>query len=164
MRLGMLRRALTQYSFERREPRDHDIVINILYCGICHTDIHQVRNEWGSSSFPMVPGHEITGVVTAISPKVTRYKIGENVAVGCFVDSCRYCGPCSQGLEQYCTKGNSLTYNGVERDGQTRTQGDYSNKIVVDEKHVLRIPVNLQMDRATPLLCAGITMYLATYA
>ena len=88
-----------------------------------------------ASSFPMVPGHEITGVVTAISPKVTRYKIGENVAVGCFVDSCRYCGPCSQGLEQYCTKGNSLTSNGVERDGQTRTQGDYSNKIVVDEKY-----------------------------
>jgi alcohol dehydrogenase (NADP+) len=151
--------ALSQYSFERREPRDHDIIINILYCGICHTDIHQVRNEWGSSSFPMVPGHEITGVVTAIGPKVTRYKIGENVAVGCFVDSCRNCGPCNQGLEQYCTKGNTLTYNGLERDGETRTQGGYSNKMVVDENYVLGIPANLRMDCAAPLLCAGITMY-----
>jgi uncharacterized zinc-type alcohol dehydrogenase-like protein len=150
---------LTLYSFERREPRDHDVAIDIQYCGICHTDIHQVRNEWGASTFPMVPGHEIAGVVTAIGAKSTRYKMGDRVAVGCFVDSCRKCGPCREGLEQYCAEGPTLTYNAVERDGKNRTQGGYSNKIVVDENYVLRIPENIPMNRAAPLLCAGITLY-----
>jgi uncharacterized zinc-type alcohol dehydrogenase-like protein len=150
---------LKQYSFERRKPRDNDVVIDIQYCGICHSDIHQVNDEWGGSTYPMVPGHEIVGIVKEVGPNVTHYKTGERVGVGCFVDSCRKCGPCLEGLEQYCVEGPSLTYNGVERDGQTRTQGGYSNKIVVDENYVLRIPDNLQMDHTAPLLCAGITMY-----
>lgn len=150
---------LSQYSFERRDARDNDVVIDIQYCGICHTDIHQVNDEWGGSTYPMVPGHEIVGIVKEVGPKVTRYTVGDRVGVGCFVDSCRKCDPCLKGLEQYCIEGPVLTYNGVERDGQTRTQGGYSNKIVVDENYVLRIPDNLPMDRAAPLLCAGITMY-----
>ncbi|HZD36220.1 MAG TPA: NAD(P)-dependent alcohol dehydrogenase [Nitrososphaeraceae archaeon] len=150
---------LKPYSFERRKPRDNDVVIDIQYCGICHSDIHQVNDEWGGSTYPMVPGHEIVGIVNEVGPNVTHYRTGERAGVGCFVDSCRKCGPCLEGLEQYCIEGPSLTYNGVERDGQTRTQGGYSNKIVVDENYVLRIPDNLQMDHAAPLLCAGITMY-----
>lgn len=152
--------TLKPYSFERREPRNKDVVVDIQYCGICHTDIHQVNDEWGgASTYPMVPGHEIVGIVEAVGSKVSQYKIGDRVGVGCFVDSCRKCGPCLKGLEQYCIEGPVLTYNGVERDGQTRTQGGYSNKIVVDENYVLRIPDNLPMDSAAPLLCAGITMY-----
>jgi alcohol dehydrogenase (NADP+) len=150
---------LAPYAFERREPRDHDIVLDIQYCGICHTDIHQARNEWGASTFPMVPGHEIAGIVRGVGSNANRYKIGDRVAVGCFVDSCRKCRPCRQGLEQYCAEGPTLTYNSVERDGQTRTQGGYSDKIVVDENYVLRLPDNISLDRAAPLLCAGITMY-----
>jgi uncharacterized zinc-type alcohol dehydrogenase-like protein len=150
---------LAPYSFVRREPRDYDVVIDIQYCGICHTDIHQVRNEWGASNYPMVPGHEITGVVTGLGQKTTHYNMGERVAVGCFVDSCRKCDPCRNGLEQYCVEGPTLTYNSLEKDGQTLTQGGYSDKIVVDENYVLRIPDNIGLDRAAPLLCAGITMY-----
>ena len=150
---------LNPYSFERREPHNHDVVIDIQYCGICHTDIHQVRDEWGASTFPMVPGHEITGIVLQVGPKVTRYKAGDRVGVGCFVDSCRKCGPCSKNLEQYCVEGMTTTYNGIERDGNTRTQGGYSNKIVVDENYVLRVPGNLPLDKAAPLLCAGVTLY-----
>ena len=151
---------LSPYSFERREPVDKDVVIDIQYCGICHTDIHQVNDEWGGmSTYPMVPGHEITGIVTEVGAKVARYKVGDRVGVGCFVDCCRKCVPCLKGLEQYCVEGPTLTYNGVERDGQTRTQGGYSNKIVVDENYILQIPDNLPMDGAAPLLCAGITMY-----
>ncbi|MDE1726439.1 MAG: NAD(P)-dependent alcohol dehydrogenase [Thaumarchaeota archaeon] len=150
--------SLGPYSFERREPCDYDIVIDIGYCGICHTDIHQVGDEWGGSTFPMVPGHEITGIVSQVGPKVTRYKIGDRVGVGCFVNSCRKCEPCRKNLEQYCTEGMTTTYNGIERDG-TPTQGGYSNKIVVDENYVLSIPDNLPLDKAAPLLCAGITLY-----
>lgn len=150
--------ALGPYSFERRAPSDHDIVIDIGYCGICHTDIHQVGDEWGGSKFPMVPGHEITGTVSQVGPKVTRYKTGDRVGVGCFVNSCRKCGPCSKNLEQYCTEGMVTTYNGTEKDG-TPTQGGYSNKIVVDENYVLSIPDNLPLDKAAPLLCAGVTLY-----
>ena len=150
---------LAPYSFQRREPGNYDVVIDIKYCGICHTDIHQVGDEWGGSTFPMVPGHEITGIVLQIGPKVTRYKAGDRVGVGCFVDSCRKCGPCSKNLEQYCVEGMTTTYNGIERDGNTRTQGGYSNKIVVDENYVLRIPGNLPLDKAAPLLCAGVTLY-----
>lgn len=146
------------YSFERRDPLDNDVVVDIKYCGVCHTDIHQVGDEWGGSNFPMVPGHEITGIVSRVGPKVTRYKVGDRVGVGCFVNSCRKCEPCRRNLEQYCTEGMSTTYNGVERDG-TPTQGGYSNKIVVDENYVLRIPDNLPLDRSAPLLCAGITLY-----
>ncbi len=150
---------LTPYSFQRREPREHDVVINIKYCGICHTDIHQVTNGWGGSTYPMVPGHEITGIVSKVGSKVTRYKAGDKVGVGCFVDSCRKCDPCKKGLEQYCEEGMTTTYNGVERDGTTKTQGGYSDKIVVDENYVLRLPENIPLDRVAPLLCAGITLY-----
>jgi len=150
---------LKPYSFERREPGDNDVVIDIQYCGICHTDIHQVNDEWAGSTYPMVPGHEIVGIVNEVGPNVTRYSVDDRVGVGCFVDSCRKCSPCHKGLEQYCVEGPTLTYNGVERDRQTRTQGGYSDKIVVDENYVLHIPDNLRMDRAAPLLCAGITMY-----
>lgn len=150
--------SLAPYAFERREPGEFDIVIDISYCGICHTDIHQVGDEWGGSTFPMVPGHEITGIVSQVGPKVTRYKIGDRVGVGCFVNSCRKCEPCRKNLEQYCEEGMTTTYNGIERDG-TPTQGGYSNKIVVDENYVLKIPDNLSLDKTAPLLCAGITLY-----
>jgi uncharacterized zinc-type alcohol dehydrogenase-like protein len=153
------KRPLTSYTFERREPRDHDVVIDIQYCGICHSDIHQVGDEWGGSAFPMVPGHEITGIVSQVGTNVSHYKVGERVGVGCFVDSCRKCSPCHDGLEQYCIEGCTLTYNGVERDGKTPTQGGYSNKIVVNENYVLRIPNGLPLPRAAPLMCAGITLY-----
>ena len=152
---------LTPYSFERREPRDYDVVIDIQYSGICHSDIHQVNNEWSGSTYPMVPGHEIVGIVSQVGTKVTRYKVGDRAAVGNFVDSCRKCDPCHKGLEQYCVEGATWTYNAVEKseDGKTTpTQGGYSNKIVVNERYVLRIPDNLPLDRAAPL-CAGITLY-----
>ncbi len=150
---------LVPYTFDRREPKDHDVVIDIKYCGICHSDIHQARDEWGGSIFPMVPGHEISGVVSKVGAKVTRYKVGDQVGVGCFVDSCRHCANCEQDLDQYCLEGMTVTYNGYERDGKTATQGGYSNVIVVDENYVLRIPSNLPLDKAAPLLCAGITLY-----
>jgi alcohol dehydrogenase (NADP+) len=150
---------LTSYAFERREPRDHDVVIDIQYCGICHSDIHQVSDEWGGSAFPMVPGHEIAGIVSQVGTNVSHYKVGERVGVGCFVDSCRKCSSCYDGLEQYCIEGCTLTYNGVERDGKTPTQGGYSTKIVVNENYVLRIPDDLPLPRAAPLMCAGITLY-----
>jgi uncharacterized zinc-type alcohol dehydrogenase-like protein len=151
---------LAPYTFERRAPGDHDVVIDIQYCGICHSDIHQVRDEWGGSIFPMVPGHEIVGVVSQVGTKATRYKVGDRVGVGCMVDSCRKCTPCKKGLEQYCLEGATLTYNDKEKDEKkTPTKGGYSNKIVVDENYVLRIPDNIPMDCAGPLLCAGITLY-----
>ena len=153
---------LTPYSFERRIPREHDVVIDIRYCGICHSDIHQARNEWGDylqeSIFPMVPGHEIAGVVAAVGGKVTKYKVGDKVGVGCFVDSCRTCESCTRNLEQYCNVKTVWTYNGRENDN-TPTYGGYSEKIVVDENYVLRIPDSLPLDGAAPLLCAGITLY-----
>ncbi|MDH2907713.1 MAG: NAD(P)-dependent alcohol dehydrogenase [Candidatus Nitrosotalea sp.] len=150
--------TLVPYSFERRELGDNDVLVEIQYCGICHTDIHQVGDEWGGSIFPMVPGHEITGIVSKTGSKVTRYKIGDKVGVGCFVNSCRKCDACKKNLEQYCTDGMITTYNGTEKDG-TITQGGYSNRIVVDENYVLRIPDSLPLDKAAPLLCAGITLY-----
>jgi len=152
------RAPLAPYSFERREPRKHDVAIDIQYCGICHSDIHQARGEWGDKLFPMVPGHEISGVVTAVGEGVTKHKVGDRVGVGCFVDSCRKCNECVQGLEQYCIEGMVVTYNGHEYDG-TPTMGGYSEKIVVDENYVLRMPENLPLDAAAPLLCAGITLY-----
>jgi uncharacterized zinc-type alcohol dehydrogenase-like protein len=149
---------LKPYLFGRRDPRERDVLIEIKYCGICHTDIHLARDEWGGSIFPMVPGHEIAGVVTAVGSGVTKYKVGDKVGVGCFVDSCRTCVQCRKGLEQYCTEGLVLTYNAKERDG-TPTMGGYSERIVVDEDYVLRMPGNLPLDACAPLLCAGITLY-----
>ncbi len=149
---------LGPYSFERREPREHDVAFDIKFCGICHTDIHQARDEWGGSAFPMVPGHEIAGVVTAVGRRVTKYKIGDRVGVGCMVDSCRICAQCQHGLEQYCARVPVWTYNSREKDG-TPTMGGYSDKMVVDENYVLRIPDDLPLDASAPLLCAGITLY-----
>jgi len=151
---------LRPFAFERREPAAHDVLISIQFCGVCHSDLHQVRDEWGGSRFPMVPGHEIVGRVVKVGAQVTQHKVGDEVGVGCFVDSCRECDMCKRGLEQFCERGMTATYNGVERDGKTPTYGGYSNQIVVDERYVLRIPKNLgSLDRVAPLLCAGITTY-----
>lgn len=149
---------LTPYTFERREPNDDDVVIAIKYCGICHSDIHQARNEWGVSRYPMVPGHEIAGIVTAVGAKVTKFRVGDRVGVGCFVDSCTTCATRDLDNEQYMP-GLVQTYNDVEADGKTPTQGGYSDSIVVKEGYVLSIPENLPLDAAAPLLCAGITLY-----
>ncbi|WP_104664460.1 NAD(P)-dependent alcohol dehydrogenase [Ensifer adhaerens] len=151
-------KPLTPFTFERREPRDDDVVIEIKYCGVCHSDIHQARNEWGNSAFPMVPGHEIVGIVTAVGSKVTKFKVGDRAGVGCFVDSCTTCATRDLDLEHYMP-GLIVTYNGVEADGKTATQGGYSDHIVVKEGYVLSIPENLPLDAAAPLLCAGITLY-----
>jgi len=150
---------LGPFSFTRRDPREFDVVIDIRYSGICHSDIHTVRSEWGAANYPVVPGHEIAGVVTSVGSKVTKYKVGDHVGVGCFVDSCRECAHCKQDLEQYCLEGMNATYNSFEKDGKTPTQGGYSNVIVVDENYVLKIPKSLPLDKAAPLLCAGITLY-----
>lgn len=151
--------ALVPFSFERRDPKENDVVIDIKFCGICHSDIHMTKDEWGfGSPFPMVPGHEIAGVVSSIGSKVTKYKVGDRVGVGCMVDSCRECAHCKQDLENYCIPGSTLTYGSTLPDG-TITQGGYSNVIVVNEDFVLRIPENLPLDKAAPLLCAGITTY-----
>jgi len=150
---------LAPYKFQRREPRDFDVVIDIKFAGICHSDIHQARDEWGGSTFPMVPGHEIAGIVSRVGAKVTKYKVGDKVGVGCFVDSCRTCENCKRDLQQFCVTGMSATYNGLEQDKKTPTMGGYSDIITVDEKYVLSIPENLPLDAAAPLLCAGITLY-----
>lgn len=150
---------LQPFTIARREPGPHDVVIDIAYCGVCHSDVHQVHDEWGSGKFPMVPGHEIVGKVSQIGSSVSRYKVGDSVGVGCFVDSCRVCAPCKNGTEQFCDKGFNGTYNGFEKDGKTPTFGGYSTQIVVDENYVLRIPATIPLDKAAPLLCAGITTY-----
>ncbi|CAL1239719.1 NAD(P)-dependent alcohol dehydrogenase [Candidatus Methylocalor cossyra] len=150
---------LAPYTIERREPGPHDVLIEILYCGVCHSDIHQARDEWGGSIFPMVPGHEIVGRVAQIGREVQKWQVGDTVGVGCFVDSCRQCEACRAGEEQYCERGMSLTYNGYEQDGKTPTYGGYSTRITVDENYVVRIPPGLPLERAAPLLCAGITTY-----
>ena len=151
--------SLKPFAFQRREPRAHDVLIDIKYCGVCHSDIHRVRAEWGGSAFPIVPGHEIVGIVSQIGAQVTKYKIGDKVGVGCMVDSCRTCTYCRKGLEQHCTTGTSFTYGSLEQDKKTPTMGGYSNIIAVDENYVLRIPENLPLDATAPLLCAGITLY-----
>lgn len=150
---------LGPFRFERREPGEHDVVVDIHYCGVCHSDIHTVRSEWGPARYPVVPGHEIAGLVRTVGRKVSKYKVGDRVGVGCFVDSCRECSHCRQDLEQYCLHGFNPTYNGFEKDGRTPTQGGYSNVIVVDENYVLKIPASLPLENAAPLLCAGITVY-----
>ncbi|MFD4263765.1 NAD(P)-dependent alcohol dehydrogenase [Streptomyces sp. NPDC058534] len=149
---------LKRTTIERREVREHDILIDIKFAGICHTDIHQVREGWGEAIFPMVPGHEIAGVVSEVGPGVTKFAVGDRVGVGCMVDSCRECDNCKAGLEQYCTNGNVMTYNAVGKDGEV-THGGYSEKVVVDENFVLGIPEGISLDEAAPLLCAGITTY-----
>lgn len=150
---------LTPFSFERREAKENDVVIDIKYCGICHSDIHQARDEWGGSMFPMVPGHEIAGIVRSVGSKVSKYKAGDHVGVGCMIDSCRHCQHCEQDLEQYCSEGATYTYNSYERGTKNVAQGGYSNVIVVDQDFVVRIPDSLPLDKAAPLLCAGITLY-----
>ena len=146
-------------KIDRREPRPHDVVIEILFCGVCHSDIHQARDEWGGASFPMVPGHEIVGRVVRVGAEVSKLKAGDLAGVGCLVDSCRVCGPCKQGLEQFCEKGFAGTYNGTEMDRKTPTYGGYSTQIVVDEAFTLRVPQGLDPAGTAPLLCAGITTY-----
>jgi alcohol dehydrogenase (NADP+) len=149
---------LAPFTFQRRTPGKKDLTIEIDYCGVCHSDIHQARDEWGGSIFPMVPGHEIVGRVTAVGTEVKAFKVGDLAGVGCFVDSCRECESCKEGLEQYCEQGMSATYNGTERDG-TPTFGGYSNQIVVDENYALKISPKLNLAAVAPLLCAGITTY-----
>jgi uncharacterized zinc-type alcohol dehydrogenase-like protein len=150
---------LGPWNLERRTPGPMDIQIEILYCGVCHSDLHQVRNEWGNSIFPMVPGHEIVGRISKIGSGVTKFKVGELAAVGCLVDSCRKCENCKDGLEQYCLNGSSPTYNGLEQDKKTPTYGGYSKMIVADQSFVLRISDKLPLQNIAPLLCAGITTY-----
>nr|BFD58553.1 NAD(P)-dependent alcohol dehydrogenase [Bdellovibrio sp. CKG001]BFD61981.1 NAD(P)-dependent alcohol dehydrogenase [Bdellovibrio sp. HM001] len=150
---------LKPYKFERRDPGPHDVQIDIHFCGVCHSDLHQVRDEWGGSKFPMVPGHEIVGKVIHVGSSVKKFKVGDSVGVGCLVDSCRTCPSCGEGLEQYCENGSVGTYNSVEKDGVTVTQGGYSTQIVVNEDFVLKISPKLPLDKAAPLLCAGITTY-----
>jgi uncharacterized zinc-type alcohol dehydrogenase-like protein len=150
---------LAPFTVERRDPRQQDVVIDILYCGVCHSDIHQAREEWGGSLFPMVPGHEIVGRVRRVGSAVKRFKEGDLAGVGCMVDSCRVCDPCRRDMEMFCEKGVALTYNGTEMDRQTRTYGGYSAQIVVDEHFVLKFPSGLDPAGAAPLLCAGITTY-----
>ena len=152
-------KPLEPFTLERRELKPADVQLDIAYAGICHSDIHQAREEWGPAIFPMVPGHEIAGVVTAIGSSVTKFKVGDRIGVGVFIDSCRNCSSCKAGLEQYCLEGMTGTYNGYERDGKTVAQGGYSDVFVVDQDYAVKIPDNLEMAGVAPLLCAGITLY-----
>jgi alcohol dehydrogenase (NADP+) len=150
---------LAPFEIDRREPRERDVVIDIAFCGVCHSDIHQVRDEWGGSLFPMVPGHEIVGKVARAGAGVKKVKVGDTVGVGCMVDSCRVCASCQRGLEQFCEQGAAMTYNGTEMDRRTLTYGGYSTRVVVDEAFVLKVPAGLDLAGAAPLLCAGITTW-----
>lgn len=150
---------LALFQFERSEPRADDVVIEILYCGVCHSDLHNARNDWGWSIYPMVPGHEIVGCVLSVGSKVARFQPGDSVAVGCMVDSCRQCDPCEIGLEQYCKNGATYTYGGVDRHDHLPTYGGYSDRIVVSDRFVLKVPDGLDLAGAAPLLCAGITTW-----
>lgn len=150
---------LAPLSIQRRDPQPDDVVIEILYCGVCHSDLHQARGEWGNTIYPCVPGHEIVGRVTKVGPKVTKFKEGDLAAVGCMVDSCRICPSCLRGLEQYCEKPATFTYNGEDKHLGGVTYGGYSESVVVDQAFVLRVPPNLNLAATAPLLCAGITTY-----
>lgn len=150
---------LAPYEFQRRDPRADDVVIEILYCGICHSDLHHVNGDWGIDTYPIVPGHEIIGRVLSTGSKVTNFKPGDHVGVGCIVDSCQQCTPCKKELQQYCEQNPTFTYNGRDRHDQTITYGGYSDKIVVSDKFVLKIPNELDLKGAAPLLCAGITTW-----
>jgi uncharacterized zinc-type alcohol dehydrogenase-like protein len=152
-------KPLVPMTVDRREPGPHDVVIDILYCGVCHSDIHQARDEWTGAVFPMVPGHEIVGRVARVGPEVSRFKTGDMAGVGCLVDSCRTCAPCQDRIEQFCEKGPAFTYNSTEMDRKTVTQGGYSTQVVVDEQFTLHVPAGLDPAGAAPLLCAGITTY-----
>jgi uncharacterized zinc-type alcohol dehydrogenase-like protein len=149
---------LGPFLIERRSPGADDVAIDIMYCGVCHSDIHQARNEWGNSIFPMVPGHEIVGRITSVGSNVTSFKVGDLAGVGCFVDSCRTCPACEAGEEQFCSSGMVGTYNGTDKEGN-RTYGGYSTQIVVDQKYTLRVSDKLDIKGVAPLLCAGITTY-----
>lgn len=151
--------AIAPFSFERRDTNAHDVQVEILYCGVCHSDIHQARDEWGGSIFPMVPGHEIIGRVTKVGSAVKKFKAGDLAGIGCLVDSCRTCENCKDGLEQYCNNGGSYTYNGLEQDKKTPTYGGYSSVIVTHEDFVLHVSEKLDIKAVAPLLCAGITTY-----
>lgn len=150
---------LQPFEFERRALRPNDVALDISYAGICHSDIHQAREEWGPALFPMVPGHEIVGIVRKIGSAVSKFKIGDRIGVGVFIDSCRECASCLRGLEQYCEKGMTGTYNTYERDGTTIAFGGYSNTFVIDADYAVHVPSNLDMAGVAPLLCAGITLY-----
>lgn len=150
---------LEQLNIQRRKPTAHDVEIEILYCGVCHSDLHTVRNEWHGTIYPCVPGHEIVGRIVNVGDHVTKFKAGDLAAVGCMVDSCRECDYCKEGLEQYCETGNTLTYNSPDKYLGTHTYGGYSESIVVNENFVLKIPGNLDLAATAPLLCAGITTY-----
>ncbi|HXH32634.1 MAG TPA: NAD(P)-dependent alcohol dehydrogenase [Bacteriovoracaceae bacterium] len=152
------KKPLGPFKISRRDTNSKDVSIEIKYCGVCHSDIHQARDEWGGAIFPMVPGHEIVGLVSSVGSKVTKFKKGDKVGVGCLVNSCRDCSACREGLEQFCEKGMVGTYNSRDKDG-TVTYGGYSTQITVNEDFVLRIPQSMPLDGAAPLLCAGITTY-----
>ncbi|KAL6999682.1 8-hydroxygeraniol dehydrogenase [Sarracenia purpurea var. burkii] len=149
--------ALSSFTFSRRETGDEDVRFKVMYCGICHTDLHGIKNDWGGSKYPLVPGHEIVGVVTDVGRKVQKFKVGDRVGVGCLVGACHKCDNCAADLENYCPK-NIVTYNGTYLDGTT-TYGGYSDHMVANEHYVVRIPDNLPLDATAPLLCAGITLY-----
>jgi uncharacterized zinc-type alcohol dehydrogenase-like protein len=151
--------SLAPYAFERRELRAKDVAMEILYCGVCHSDLHMVRNDWGGSLYPLVPGHEIVGRVIEVGSDVNRFRVGDAVAVGCMVDSCLHCDQCHHGEEQFCREGMTPTYGGVDRLTKEITQGGYSKHVVVREEFVLAVPNGLDLSRAAPLLCAGITTY-----
>lgn len=150
---------LTPFRFDRREPRRDDVVIEILYCGVCHSDLHQARNHGGWSAYPLVPGHEIVGRVTRVGVEVSRFKVGDRVGVGCMVDACRHCVACTSAQEQHCLQTPTFTYGSVDRQDGTRTYGGYADSIVVPEHFVLRIPEGLDAAGVAPLLCAGITTW-----
>ena len=150
---------LKPFVFERRELRADDVGFRIDFAGICHSDIHQVREEWGPALFPMVPGHEIVGTVTHTGPNVTKFKVGERIGVGVFIDSCRTCANCQKGLQQYCLGGMTGTYNGYERNSNSIAYGGYSNYFVIDQDYAVKVPGNLTPEGVAPLLCAGITLY-----
>ena len=150
---------LVPHTIERRMPKPHDVQIQILFCGVCHSDLHFVKNDWGMSTYPLVPGHEIVGKVTAVGDHVKKFKVGDLAGIGCLVDSCRECDNCNDGLEQYCTNGWVGTYGGQEKDGSGATHGGYSKSILAHEDFVLKISEKLDLAATAPLLCAGITTY-----
>lgn len=150
---------LAPFEFMRRAPRPDDVVIEVMYCGVCHSDLHQARNDWGFSQYPLVPGHEVVGRVASVGSEVTKFKPGDYAGIGCMVDSCRICHPCKEGLEQYCEEGNVQTYNGVDRHDHLPTYGGYSQAIVASEDFVLKMPEGMDLKGAAPLLCAGITTW-----
>lgn len=150
---------LESWTIERRNPKPHDVLIQILYCGVCHSDLHFARNDWGMTVYPIVPGHEIVGRVTAVGGHVKKFKVGDHAGIGCLVDSCRECDNCKEGLEQYCSGGAVFSYNGNEKDGSGNTYGGYSKSILAHEDFVLRISDKQPLEAIAPLLCAGITTY-----